>query len=193
MSEIEGPDYRQSVDPDYNREGGMVVTPGSAHQREMAKFEQLPHSKWAFGNPGNPYKFRRWPAMMYKAERRNGQIKCMESEPQPYEFQHERNYIQAIEGAKQFTAKCIRTVESQEQWARSMEEGYRDSPEDAIQACKERENAESTAMAHLNHEDRNIGELARREKTAAELANGNVPLAEVERTPVRRTKKVSAA
>ena len=192
MSEIEGPDYRQSIDPDYNREGGIVVTPGSAHQKEMARFEQFPHSKWAFGNPGNPYQFRRWPAMMYHAERRNGKIMCMESEPQAFEFQHTQNYVQAVEGAKHFTAKCIKTVGGQEEWARAMEQGWRDSPDDAIKACEERENSVMKDVAHLNYEDRNLSDLAKAEKAAAELANGNVPLAEVERKPVRRTKKVSA-
>jgi len=177
-------------DPEYNREGGIVVTPGSAHQKEMAKFEQFPHSKWAFGNPGNPYTFRRWPAMMFHAERRNGQIKCMEGEPQSYEFQHTQNYVQAVEAAKHFTSKCIKTVGSQEEWARAMEEGWRDSPAEAIKACEDREKGVSQAVAHLNYEDRNLGEKAKAEKAAAELANGNVPLAEVPRKPGRR-KKVS--
>jgi hypothetical protein len=180
-------------DPEFNREPGILVTPGSAHQVYMAKFEQLPHSKWAFGNPGNPYVFRRWPAMMFHAERRNGQIKCMDTEPQRYEFQHEANYLQAIEGARHFTAKCIRTVAGQEEWARAMNDGWRDSPDDAIKACEERENVKSTVIAHGNYEDRNMSERALAEKDAAIAAEGGVPLPEIKRKPVRRTKKVSAA
>jgi hypothetical protein len=180
-------------DPEYNREGGIVVTPGSAHQVYMARFEQLPHSKWAFGNPGNPYVFRRWPAMMYHAERYLGQIKCMEGEPQRYEFQHDQNYLQAVEGAKHFTAKCIRIVNSQEEWARAMEEGWRDGPAEAIQACKDREDGVSQVIAHTNYEDRNMSEAAKAEKSAVEAENGNVPVAEVKRKYVRKTKKIATA
>jgi len=131
--------------------------------------------------------------MMYRAERRNGQIKCMEPEPQAYEFQHERNYIQAIEGARAFTQKCILTVGNQEEWARAMEQGYRDSPDDAVRACLERENSVSKEIAHLNYDDRNLSELAKVEKSAQEVENGNVPLAEVKETPIRRTKKITRA
>lgn len=180
-------------DPEYNREGGMVILPGSAHQKEMAKFEQLPHSKWAFGNPGNPYVFRRWPAMMYRAERRNGKIMCMESEPQAYEFQNPQNYIHALEGSRHFTQKCTRIVQGQEEWSRAMEEGWRDSPQDAIKACEEKENARSQVIAHTNYEDRNMSERALAEKSAAELANGNVPLPEIAEKPIRRTRKIKTA
>ena len=67
----------EQTDPRYNREPGIVLIPGSNYVNEVAKFEQQP-TKYTVGTvPGNPYVFRPFPKMLFRAELYNGKAICM--------------------------------------------------------------------------------------------------------------------
>ena len=181
----------QDNDPRYNREGGIVMTPGSAHQQEMAKFEQFPHSQWAFGSPGNPYRYRPFPKMVYHAERFNGKVACQVPVPERYEFKEDRAYFLAVEQARRFNEKNQRIVNDETEYARAMEAGWRESPQEAEEFAHKRDRDESQHIAHLNYEDRGLSESAKAEKRAAEIEAGR-PLAEVPTASKRRERRAEA-
>ena len=173
---------RQESDPRYNAEGGIAIIQGSAHQREMAKFEQFPHSKWAFGNPGNPYTYRPFPKMLYKAERWNGKLACQEAPPQRYEFKDDKSFILAEEATLRWNANHQLTVKDEVEMSRAMESGWRETPQDALDFAHARDEAHATAIAHTNYEDRHLSDAAKAEKLAAENEAGE-PLPEIAAKP----------
>lgn len=189
---------RQDTDPRYNTEGGLAVIPGSASQREMAKWEQFPSDKWACGTPGNPYTYRPFPKMLYRAERQpgTGKIACGEPQPDRLTFRGDamgdRSYALAEEAARRFTERCQMIVKDQSEYARAMESGWRESPEEAIAYLNRREDARSEVMAHRNYEDRNMSPAARAEIAAAELAAGE-PLPEIPEQPRSRKRAQQSA
>lgn len=177
----------QDTHPFYNQEPGEVIVPGSPMARERAKFEQFPTAYSQ--QPGRPYTYRPFPKMLYKAERRGGQLVCMEPAPQRAEFRDDKSYQMAEEDSRRFTEKCQRVV-SEEEYSRAMEEGWRESPGEAVKEASRREDRFGLDVAHGNFDDRNLSERAKAEKSAAEAEAGE-PLAEKPRSGVRKSKRVA--
>jgi hypothetical protein len=188
MSEQEPAPLNQEQDPRYNTEPGLAIIPGSSYQKEMAKWEQFPDSKWALGQPGNAYVYRPFPKMLYKAERRNGKIACMEAAPDRYEYKDDRAFQFAEEAARRFTDKCQLTVHNDVEMSRAMEIGYRESPKEAEEFIAAKERGESKEIAHRNYDDRNMSENAKAEIAKAQDAVGE-PLAEIPEARRVRTKR----
>src|SRR5262245_54529633 len=95
MSDIEYKPRNQDTDPLYNREPGIALVPGSNFVKEVAKFEQF-HSPFTIGaQPGNPYTYRPYPKMLYKADKFNGKIVCMGAHPNPMEFMNPAEFERA--------------------------------------------------------------------------------------------------
>ena len=175
--------FSQEKDPLWNREPGLAVVPGSNLQKEYAKFEQFPYSKWAFGEAGNPYEYRPYPKMMYKAQRYEGRIACNAAPPRRRDFRDDSDWSMAIEEANRFDTSCQLTVTNETERSRAWENGYRDSPVEAVEAMQARDRAIADAAAHRNYEDRNMSEPAKREIAAAQAAVGG------EHVPVIPEKK----
>jgi hypothetical protein len=165
---------KQSTDPRFNMEPVLVEVPGTPYDVEMRKWNK-------------PYVYRPFPKMLYKAERYAGSIQCGAPEPKPWEFKEERELRNAIEAARHFTDKCQLTVNNDTEYARAMESGFRESPAEAVKHCDEREKAFTKEVAHSLHDERNFSPEAKAARIAAEAEAGE-PLAEIERTPVRRRK-----
>lgn len=181
----------QETDPRYNTEPGLAVVPGSNLQKEMARFEQF-HSKWTTAaGPGNPYTYRRFPAMLFRAEYRDGKPQCMAPQPDRYDFRDDRQFQHAEEAARRFTDRCQRIVKDESEQQRAMEDGWRTSPEDAIAYLKAREDGVSREIAHRNYDDRNLSEQAKAEITAAELEAGE-PLPEIPAKRRGRPRKIQS-
>lgn len=168
----------QDTDPAYNREPGIIVAPGSPLQTEMAKFEQFPHSQWAFGQPGNPYKYRPFPKMVYRAALLSGKVMCQVPPPDRYEYRDDRAFLMAEESARRFSEKNTQIVRDEAEYSRAMESGWRETPQEAIAFVEHRENQRSQAIAELNYEDRNLSPAAKAEK-AAHVAEVGEPVPEV--------------
>lgn len=154
----------QENDPRYNREPGIALVPGSPYNHEMAKFEQH-HGPITAGTtgPGNPYVYRPYPKMLYRAEHYQGKACCMAAEPDSYLFKDDREYGRALIEAQRFTERCQRIVKSEEERSRAMESGWRESPEEAVDYLLGRDRARSTATAERNYEDRNMSPQAKAE------------------------------
>lgn len=182
--------FNQETEPTWNREPGIAVVPGSNYQQEMARFEQFPHDKWAFGSPGNPYTYRAFPKMLYRAERYEGNIACMAAEPDAYLFRDPRDYERAQIAARKFTERCQLVVNDEREMQKAMENGWRESPGEAVDALKAREAARSEAAAVRNYEDRNMSEGAKREIREA-LEGADEHVAEIPEKRRGRPRKVS--
>lgn len=171
--------FNQETDPNYNREPGVAVIPGSNYAREMERFEQFP-SKWG-SSPGNPYEKREFPKMLYRAELFNGKIACMAAPPQSQDFVDPREMERAEEKARRFTEQCQLTVNDEEEMQRAMESGWRHSAKDACTYLEAREDEKGQVTVHREYEDRNMGEGAKREIAEERDARGGAHIPEMPR------------
>lgn len=181
---IEWPDGAQSANVD--RPGGVVITPGSNYQREFGKFEQF-HSKYTGDEgPGNPYRYRAFPKMVYIAKKYKGKVVCMAAPPHPLEFANPKEYERADEQAALFTKECQRIVANEAEYQKAMEAGYRESPAEAVEHAMSREEKKADATAERNWDDRNMSDAAKAEARAKEEAAGAEHLPEIPREPVKK-------
>ena len=179
--------YNPETAAEDNREPGIVIVPGSNYAKEMAKFEQFP-SKYG-ETPGNPYVYRPFPKMVYKAELWQGKVVCMATvEPNAYVNVNEQ--MRAEEAARLFTEKCQRTVKDEQEYQRALEMGYRDSPPEAVTWLEAKQRSIADAAAERNYADRNMGEKAKAE-AAAEVKRAfneeGSHAAEVPEKPIKRS------
>jgi hypothetical protein len=176
---------RPETDPRWNREPGIVIVPGSAYANEMAKFEGR-ETKWTIGTvPGNPYTYKPFPKMVYRAERWNGAPACMAAPPDMIEFKDPREFDRFEQLAQRFNERCQLIVNDEREFQKAMEAGYRESPGEAVAFLISRDQKISQAEAHRNYEDRNMSDAAKAEIKAAKEAIGNDPLPEVVEQPRR--------
>jgi hypothetical protein len=113
-------------------------SPDSQYMREMRKWEK-------------PYRYERYPAMLYRATKRpsGGPFICVD----PHD--------------EKFSAQNQRTVHNAEEEARAIDEGWRKSPEAAVEFALSLEKAVADAAAERHFADRRLSEKARAE--AAEV------------------------
>lgn len=177
--------------PDYNREPGIVIVPGSNYAKEMAKHEQFP-SKYG-ETPGNPYVYRPFPKMVYKAELWQGKPVCMAA-VDANAYINPSEQLRAEEAARAFSERCQRTVNDQMEYQRAMEAGFRESPVEAVEYLEAKQRSIADAAAERNYADRNMGEKAKAE-AAAEVQRAfneeGKHAAEVPEAPIKRTRKVA--
>lgn len=160
----------QDTDPYYNAEPGIAVVQGSPYAKYMEAFEQFP-SKYG-ASPGNPYKYRPYPKMLYRADHYQGAVRCMAAEPNASEYQNSKEYEFHLEQARRFTEKCQITVNDEREHQKAMEAGWRETPDEAVAFLKGRDDARGRAAAERNYADRNMSEAAKAEKKAIEAEAG---------------------
>jgi len=191
--EIEFKPVNQEKDSRFNAEPGIVVIPGSNYANEMQKFEQFP-SKYG-GSPGNPYRYKPFPKMLYRAENYKGKACCMAAPPDPHDFADPREYERADEGARRYSEKCQKIVGNEQEMSRAMEDGWRESPDAAVTYLLGKDKAKSTDTAHRNYEDRGMSDAAKAEaKRATEEAGEHLPaIPEAPRVKRKYTRRAKPA
>lgn len=194
MPEAEIPNPKnQETDPRYNVEPGIARTPGSPFLQEMSKFEQF-HSSWTAGTPGpgNPYRYRPFPKMLYRAKHYNGKALCMAAPPDTYAFTDPRDYERALIAAEKFTNDCQCIVQNEEEYQRAMENNWRESPQEAVELLLAKDRAVGDATATRLWEDRNMSPQAQAEAEAAVAEAGGEHLPEIpEKRRRGRPRKVA--
>lgn len=178
----------------------VLINPESEETKERAKWEMF-HSQWTPGGlqPGNPYRKgnvygkagAEYPKMLYKAQRipGNGKWATSMDVPEYFGFRTDDEWRRACERAERFTASCQLTVNTEAEHARAREEGYRDTPKEAVDFQHALEKEMGDAAANRNWHERNMSEKALAERDAAEAEHfGHLP--EIPEKPiVRRVKK----
>ena len=181
----------QDKDEAYNREPGVTLVPGSNFLKETAKFEQFP-TKFTMGTkgPGNPYVKREFPKMLFRAENYNGAIRCMAAPIDPYDpaYRNANEIDRAERAAYQFNLKCQRTVGDDREQQRAMEDGWRESPTEAVDYLEGRERDHSTAAAERIHADRNMSPEAKAEVEKVIADSGGAHVASMPEAPVKRRR-----
>lgn len=183
MSESFKP-FNPDSHPDYNREPGIVIIPGSNYANEMQKFEQFP-SKYG-NNPGNPYRYKPFPKMLYRAQLWQGVAKCMAPPPDPLLFTDPREYERTQELARKFTDECQLVVKDDVEYQRARENGWCEDPVAAVEYLKGRQREVSNATAERNYADRNMSEKAKAEAAQAVAEAGGEHLPEIAEKPKKR-------
>ena len=157
--------FNPEKDKDWNREPGLVVIQGSNYAREMEKFEQFP-SKYG-SNPGNPYVYRPFPKMVYRAEVYRGRVACGAVAPDPGELANPNEFQRLEESAKKFTERCQMIVKDERELQAARENGWRSSPQEAVEYMEAHLRSESDAAAIREYEDRGMSEAAKAEAKEA--------------------------
>jgi hypothetical protein len=150
----------------------VVISPASELGKELRKWEQH-HTRYAIDEegssvPGNPYAYRHYPMMLYKARKLpNGQTKCLVPPPQAYEFEKMDQYERAVLFAESFNASCQLTVKSETDHAKALNEGWRASPSEALAHADGLEQDIARAAAEAAHSAQRMSAKAQAEFEAA--------------------------
>lgn len=152
---------------------GRVISPESEEGKELAKWEQFP-ANWN-GNvvqAGNPYVYRPFPKMLYKATKReDGRIVCLESEPAMSAFLTMDSYQREVARVHAHNASACLTVGSADEMERAVRQGWVEgSPLDAIARLKAFEDEIANAAAEANAKAVGMTDKARRERNKRESA-----------------------
>lgn len=173
----------------------VKIEPGTETAKELAKWEQFPTNFTTEEHPpGNPYRFRMYPKLLYRAVvRADGKAVCMEPQPVPRAGGEEGNARFQFEmlSWERHIQSCSKQVKSEEEERIALNDGWRPTPAAALEAHEERAFGVARAAAESAWDDRNMGEVAQRERAAveAETSGHLVEVPEVKRGPGRPRKE----
>lgn len=154
---------------DDSAEGGIVINPHSAWGKELVKHEQ--HQTYYVGRgqrPGNPYVFREYPKMLYKAHPINGKYRCLEPPPDPANFETMDKYQRAVLNWETFQRSCQRTVKDSAEEAVAQGQGWAPSALAALELAEQTERAVENAAAEAAAAVRGMSAKAQAEYKAAD-------------------------
>lgn len=155
--------------------GLVPPSPTSELGKELRKWEQHPtvYSLTEDGDhaPGNPYTFRAYPTMLYRAELVNGKATVIEQEPEysliyPNDEAYQRACL-AVQAANKRRQKIV-SDEAQERIAKG--QGWANSPQEALEVCEAQQIAIAQAAAEANHAAQRMSDQAQRELREANEA-----------------------
>lgn len=150
--------------------GGLVINPHSALGKELRKWEQFPSDLTPRGTrPGNPYVFREYPKMLYKAQRMpNQQMACMLPAPHPYDFQRPEDFDRALLFKESFDRSCFKIVANDAEERIAAGQGWALTIDAAIALHEQQQQAIGNAAAEVAHAAQGMTETAKRELHAAD-------------------------
>lgn len=180
--------YDPDTAPEDNREPGILIVPGSNFVKEVSKFEQF-HTKFTMGTqPGNPYRYRPFPKMLYRAQRLNGSPTCFAPPVDPLNYRDPREAERAELQAQRFNETCQMVVKDEVEMSRAMESNWRESPQEAVEALIARDKGVVDEWAHREHTDKHMSPMAKREIAAAKEAVEGEPTPEIPSQSVRKAE-----
>lgn len=115
-----------------------------------------------------PYRFEPFPRMLYKAHRRPDGIRSVGET-------NDGLFGGAPGAAEQWTRTCQRTVRSESEMQRAIDEGWRETQAEAIEYFDKLERFVADAAAHRHHEDRNMSPAAKAEAEALDSGMTHLP------------------
>lgn len=167
-----------SSNPIYLSYDGARVSTESALGKELLKWER----PFDYRPEANPY-----PKMMYRARNRpDGKRSVHEVMDSLFAETGPDGLRRVVAGAaEQWSRGCQLTVKDDYEKTRAYEQGWRDTPQAALDALEARENIITTLTAERHASDARMSELAQREATAADQSTLR-QLPEIPEQPVRR-------
>lgn len=153
----------------------VVINPASEWGKELRKWEQHP-TKYALDEngdmkPGNPYVFRPYPRMLYRARPNpQGQVVCLMAMPDTYAFQEANQYERAVLQVDTFNKSCQKIVESEDAERLACGQGWCVTPHLALARYEEEQQAIARAAAEAAHAAQRMTEKAKAELATAEAS-----------------------
>lgn len=170
----------------------MIITPESELGKELAKHEQF--AGRITDTPGNPYRFRPYPAMLYRAAKLNGQLRCMTGDPDVFLFNGQNamnDYDRACQAVARFNASCQLTVNDDQERQKAFESGWRETPQAALAFAEQVELDISTAAAETAAAAQGMTDKAKRELKAADAETSD-HVTDVTGTPKSRRGRAAS-
>jgi len=152
--------------------GGLVINPHSALGKELRKWEQHRTELVPRGtNPGNPYVYREYPKMLYRAQRLpNGQSGCLAQHPDPYQFERADQFERAVLMVESFNRSCTRVVSDESQERIAIGQGWALDPKAAMAVYEQEQQAIGNAAAEAAYAAQGMTSKAREELKAADAS-----------------------
>jgi hypothetical protein len=172
---------------------GIVRTGNSAWEKEEARWN-TPRNQEVIDGDGQPtgimgmapVGFEPFPAMLYKAQKKeNGKVLVIAGEPSPNQFLNAAEYERAVLATTSFNTQNQRIVKNQAEKDRAVSEGWRDSPQEALEFFERLEEEMGRAAAETNFAVQRMSSQARAEHQAATDAT-HEHLADVPIPPKRK-------
>ena len=115
---------------------GLIITEESAYGQELRKWEQFP-SKLT-NEPGNPYRHRQFPQMLYKAQQLpSGKWATAHPVVDEQHYDNAGRYQQAMARSQSFTESCQTIATDENHYQRLRDQGWCDTQAEAL-AWRER-------------------------------------------------------
>jgi len=142
---------------------GAKVSAESHLGKELQKWERKPD--WT--PEKNPY-----PKMLYRARHRpDGRRSVHEVNDRMFAERGPNGEVLVVPGsAEQWSRGCQLTVQNEHERSRAFEQGWRDTPQDALELLESRDNAASNATAERHASDVRMSEAAQREAAEADAS-----------------------
>src|SRR5689334_155980 len=115
----------------------IVFNPSTKYAEELRKWEQH-HTRYSVtpegtSEPGNPYVYREYPKMLYRAQVRNGRGMCLEPPPSPYDFDRPDAYERACLAHEAFNRSCYRIVKDESDELVAKGQGWCETAKEAME------------------------------------------------------------
>ena len=161
---------------------GCIVAKDSDEGKEYMRWEK-------------PYRFEPFPKMLYMARKRpDGVVSVSESNDRLFSVPGQMERAGAAEA---FNASCQKTVKSEDELRVALEQGWRPTPQEALERFDAKERAIGDAAANRAWSERNMSEAAKAEAAAVDASTEDhvptIPETPIRRSPGRPRKTVAAA
>lgn len=154
----------------------VQINPASEYAKELRRWEQhntlLALDENGEMHPGNPYTFRPYPMMLYRANiwPKSGQPMTQAPIPDPYQFDRADQLERAQLEADRFNKTCQMLVDNEDQERAEKNNGWRNSPAEAMARYEAVQREIGNAAAERHAADARMSEKAQREAAAADAA-----------------------
>lgn len=157
----------------------VKIEPGTDLARQLAKFEQFPTAYTTDEDPpGNPYVFRPYPKLLYKAiTRSDGRAVCMEPQPVPRGGgdQAEAQFQYELLLWERHTQACCKRVQSADEERQAQGDGWRATPKEALDHHEALQQDIAKAAAESAYAAQRMTSKAQAERTKLEqTSSGHV-------------------
>lgn len=151
----------------------VVINPHSELGKELRKWEQHVTELTPRGTrPGNPYVYRQYPVMLYRAQPdpRSGKVFCVQPAPEPWLFDRMDQLQQEQLRIEAFNKSNQRIVKDEAEERLATGQGWAASPDAALDVYERQQQAVAEAAAQAHYAAARMNEPAQREWTAAQDA-----------------------
>lgn len=150
----------------------VVINPYSELGKELRRHEQhYTHLTPPGTQPGNPYVYRPYPKMLYKASRQeNGQPACVLPAPHPWNYPNPQDLERAQLAQENWNKGHQRIVQNEAEERIAKGQGWTNSPVTALEFYEEEQKSIAEAAAQVAFQAVRMSERARQELKDADAS-----------------------